>query len=132
MALTTRIKVVLVITLIRCSVMSFLESTNPYIIKELGGRVRRKRIGMNLSQLALAKKSGISRRTVQAIEAGDSISLDKLIAILRSLDSLDAIDSFLPESEISPLQMVKNSGYLRKRAYSKNHELHEDNGEYEW
>lgn len=93
--------------------------TDLQILELLGERIRRKRINQNLSQLSLAQQSGISRRTVQAIEAGSSISLDKLIAILRTLDSLDSLDNFLPVVEISPLILAKMKGREKKRAYKK-------------
>lgn len=101
------------------------------ILMEIGDRIRKKRISMNLSQMALSKNAGISRRTVQAVEAGGSISMNKFIAILRCLNSLDAIDSFIPPVEISPLQLAKLKGRERQRAYKKN-EVREDEGDYFW
>lgn len=99
--------------------MSLMSLTNLQILVQLGQRIRRKRVNMNLSQIDIAEKSGVSRRTVQAIEAGHSISLVNLIAILRSLDALDSLDSFLPPVEISPLLMAKMEGREKKRAYRK-------------
>ena len=111
--------------------MDYQAGTDAHILKTLGERIRKRRININLSQMALAEKSGISRRTVQAIEMGNSISMDKFIAILRSLDSLDGIDNFITEVEISPLLLEKYKGKERKRAY-KTTEVRENNGGYTW
>ena len=99
--------------------MSFVSLTDFQILVQLGQRIRRKRVNMNLSQVDVAEKSGVSRRTLQAIEAGHSISLVNLIAILRSLDTLHSLESFLPPVEISPLLMAKMEGREKKRAYRK-------------
>ncbi|MEA1911784.1 MAG: helix-turn-helix transcriptional regulator [Spirochaetota bacterium] len=111
--------------------MNYQSGTDIQILAALGARIRKRRININLSQIALAEKSGISRRTVQAIEMGNSISMDKFIAILRSLDSLDGLDNFLPEVEISPLLLAKHKGKERKRAY-KTTEVREKDGDYTW
>ena len=70
--------------------------------------------------MVLAEKSGISRRTVQAIEMGHSISLDKFIGILRILDSPEERENFLLEMEISPLLLAKMKGEWRKLAFNQN------------
>ncbi|MCK5201201.1 MAG: helix-turn-helix transcriptional regulator [Spirochaetales bacterium] len=111
--------------------MNYQAGTDVQILITLGERIRKRRININLSQVALAEKSGISRRTVQAIEMGNSISMDKFIAILRSLDSLDELDNFISEVEISPLLLAKHKGKERKRAY-RTTEVREDTGEYTW
>ena len=111
--------------------MNYQAAADVQILITLGERIRKRRININLSQVALAEKSGISRRTVQAIEMGNSISMDKFIAILRSLDSLDELDNFISEVEISPLLLAKHKGKERKRAY-RTTEVREDTGEYTW
>lgn len=111
--------------------MNYQTGTDAQILITLGERIRKRRININLSQSALAEKSGISRRTVQAIEMGNSISMDKFIAILRSLDSLDELDDFIKEVEISPLLLAKHKGKERKRAY-RTTEVRENDGEYTW
>ncbi len=111
--------------------MDYQAGTDIQILKTLGERIRKRRININLSQMALAEKAGISRRTVQAIEMGNSISMDKFIAILRAMDSLDGLDNFMPEVEISPLLLAKHKGKERKRAY-KTSAGKENDGGYTW
>ncbi|EXF58008.1 hypothetical protein J502_0927 [Acinetobacter sp. 1294596] len=43
-----------------------------------------------------------------------------LIAILRALEMLDEINSFLPEPPLSPIELLKLRGKIRKRASGNN------------
>ncbi|TAE97932.1 MAG: helix-turn-helix domain-containing protein, partial [Oscillatoriales cyanobacterium] len=42
--------------------------SNLQVEQELGRRLRRRRLDLNISQTALAEKCGIARRTITAIE----------------------------------------------------------------
>ena len=59
--------------------------SNPQIEQELGKRLKNRRLEMNLSQEQVAKRSGLSRRTITAIENGGGSTLTTLIALLRAL-----------------------------------------------
>lgn len=85
-------------------------------LDELGRRVQIHRLNMNLTQAAVAEKAGVSRRALQKLESGESCTLLVLIRILRALGKLDALDAFLPEPGLSPLQLAKLKGRERKRA----------------
>ena len=80
--------------------------TNPQIEQELGKRLKDHRLDLNLSQEQVATRSGLSRRTVTAIENGEGSTLTTLIAILRALNALDTLESFLPDPGISPMAMT--------------------------
>ncbi len=80
--------------------------TDPQIEQELGKRLKNRRVDRNLSQSTVAQKSGLSRRTITAVENGEGTSLRTLIALLRALDSLDTLDGFLPDPGISPVAMM--------------------------
>ena len=81
--------------------------SNPQIEQELGKRLKNRRLDLNLSQEEAAKRSGLSRRTITAIENGEGSTLTTLIALLRGLNALDTLDEFLPDPGISPLAMMK-------------------------
>lgn len=81
--------------------------SNPQIEQELGKRLKNRRLDLNLSQEETAKRSGLSRRTITAIENGEGSTLTTLIALLRGLSALDTLDEFLPDPGISPLAMMK-------------------------
>lgn len=91
-------------------------STNPEIEKELGKRLRDRRLDMNLSQTEIADRSGLSRRTITAIEHGEGSTLSTLIALLRALNALDTLEQFLPDPGISPMDMLTLREEPRKYA----------------
>ena len=80
--------------------------SNPQIEQELGKRLKNRRLEMNLSQEQVAKRSGLSRRTITAIENGGGSTLTSLIALLRALQALDTLENFLPDPGISPIAMT--------------------------
>ncbi|MEM1084198.1 MAG: helix-turn-helix transcriptional regulator [Verrucomicrobiota bacterium] len=85
--------------------------------KELGKRLKRRRLELNLSQTELAERSGLSRRTITGIERGEGSTLSTLLAVLRALYSLEVLDHFLPDTGISPIALLKLKEEPRKHAY---------------
>jgi hypothetical protein len=69
----------------------------------------------------MAERAGIGARTVRYLEAGRQTTVETLIRVLRALDKLDALDAFLPEPGLSPLQLAKLKGRERKRAGGHRH-----------
>jgi len=98
--------------------MNIFGMSDKAIIKEIGRRVKRKRLERNLTQQEIADLAGISRPTVSDLERGNPFEIMTLIQVLRVLDALDEIDSFLPDPGISPLQLAKLRGKERERASS--------------
>ena len=84
--------------------MTFL--SNPQIEQELGKRLKNRRLELNLSQEQVAKRSGLSRRTITSIENGGGSTLTSLIAMLRALQALDTLENFLPDPGISPIALT--------------------------
>jgi len=122
--------------------MSIYGKSNPAILREIAMRLKRRRLNINMSQQELADRAGISRNTVSYIERGESFGVLTLIQILRALNALDGIDSFLPDPGISPLQLARMKGQERRRAYRKSAKgnvdrseadsMAGDNGESKW
>jgi transcriptional regulator with XRE-family HTH domain len=90
--------------------------SNLQVEQELGRRLRRRRLDLNISQTALAEKCGIARRTITAIENGEGSTLSTLIAILRGLDSLHEWEDFLADPGPSPILLAKLQEAPRKYA----------------
>lgn len=90
--------------------------TNPDIEKELGKRLKNRRLDLNLSQTEIAERSGLSRRTITAIEHGEGSTLRTLIALLRALNALDTLEGLLPDPGISPMKMLTLQEEPRKYA----------------
>ena len=98
--------------------MNIIGMSNKAIVQEIGRRVKRKRLERNLTQQEIADLTGMSRSTVSDLERGNPFEILTLIQILRALNVLDEIDSFLPDPGISPLQLAKMRGKERQRASS--------------
>lgn len=89
--------------------------TDAAVLQELGERLERRRIDMGLTQAKLAEEAGISKRTVERIEAGHSTEFVLLLRAVRVLTLLDALEQWVPDQPQSPLVLLKGRGRVRKR-----------------
>ena len=96
------------------------ELSDETILVELGRRLAQRRIAQSLSQAALAAESGVAKRTVERVEAGESVQLVTLVRLCRVLDLMDGLDQWLPETGPSPMALLKENqaGKGRQRASS--------------
>ena len=85
------------------------------ICKEIGQRLKRARLNANRTQKEVAERAGLSVTAVQSVERGDA-RLESVVLVLMALDMVEQIRNFVPEQEISPLQLVKLQGKKRQRA----------------
>ena len=95
------------------------ENNNSAVLRELGARIKRNRIDMQLSQQDFAAKAGISTRTLSAAENGEDIRLSSLLRILRTLNCLENINLLLPELAFDP-ESYRTLGRERKRISKSN------------
>lgn len=95
-----------------------IESNSPddVVLGELGQRLARTRLERNLTQERLASDAGVSKRTVERLEAGEAIKSNSLIRVLRALGQLEALDRLVPEPLPSPVERVRLQGRRRRRA----------------
>ena len=84
-------------------------------VKELGERIQKSRLDMNLKQSELAKKSGVSLATIRRMEAGEDVGLSKFVAVLFAMGLYSGLDVLIPEELINPVELSK-LGHTRKRA----------------
>ena len=89
------------------------------ILQELGRRLARCRLDLGLTQAALAEQAGVSKRTVERVEAGVSTQMSTMIRIMRVLGLLEGLDRAVPEVALRPLDLLKRQGKQRQRASSK-------------
>lgn len=89
--------------------------TDTRILSELGERLTARRIDMGLTQAALARQAGVSKRTVERLENGESTQTQSLIRIMRALELLAALDALLPDSRPRPMDLLKRAGRRRQR-----------------
>ncbi len=91
--------------------------TDAAIAQELGRRIEATRLAINLTQAALAKIAGISKRTLERIESGEvATQLTGFLRVCRALGLLDRFDLLVPEPTISPLEQLKLQRKKRQRA----------------
>lgn len=89
------------------------------IVQELGSRLKRARLNKNLTQSEVAEKSGVERRTVINAEKG-KVTLEDFVIIMDALGMIEHLNSFMPPQLISPIQLHKMRGKVRKRASGNN------------
>jgi transcriptional regulator with XRE-family HTH domain len=93
--------------------------TEASILEELGRRLAQIRVNANLTQAALGREAGVSRPTIERMEAGQAVRMDTFMRISKVLGLLEALDRAIPEQGPRPMDYLKRSGKKRKRAYPK-------------
>ena len=91
------------------------DSPDAAALRELGQRLTRARLDRNLTQADLAREAGVSKRTVERLEAGESTQLGNLLRVLRALDLLGRLDALVPDSAPSPVEQLRLAGRTRER-----------------
>lgn len=86
------------------------------ILAELGQRIARRRLDLELTQAAVAEQAGVAKRTLERLEAGHSAQMSSLVRILRVLEGLPDLDRMLPETGPRPMDLLKRKGKVRQRA----------------
>lgn len=84
---------------------------------QFGERVKKARLNANISQQHLAKKVGLSVKSIKNAEKG-RCQFETMVAILMALGKADQLDLVLSASNISPIQLAKLQGKQRQRAAS--------------
>lgn len=95
--------------------MDYYAMTDKGIAAEIGSRIKSLRLRKNMTQQEVAKAVGLSLNSIKALESGKG-KLSSLIAVLRELDALDSLNTFIPDIPVSPLQLAKTQGKKRQRA----------------
>lgn len=94
--------------------------TDQTILEELGHRLAASRLAKNLTQIQLAQEAGVSKCTLQRLEAGEvATQLSALLRVCRALDLIDRFDALLPEAALGPMAQLKTKGRERQRAKRK-------------
>lgn len=88
---------------------SIHEATDREIAQEIGRRLRALRKARRWSLLEVAELSELDRTTIARAERGENPTLRTIIRLLRTYRRLGALESFIPEPEISPMQLIRES-----------------------
>ena len=79
------------------------------LLQELAQRLVQQRVANKLTQAQLAKQAGISKRTLERVEAGLSTQLVTFIRILRVLGLVDRLEQLVPLPDMSPMALLEES-----------------------
>lgn len=97
--------------------MKFIDLlTDDAVLREVGNRLTKRRLELNLTQAEVAEEAGIGKRTLERIEAGASTQLTNFLRLLRALDLSDRLDLLLPATAPSPITLLELQGRDRQRA----------------
>lgn len=106
--------------------MKFSAFTTSYAMSlELGERLKRARLNRDLTQEEVALFAGITRYTVKTLEKGGG-SIQDLMALLLALEITDQLDNLLPAQELSPIEIFKLKGRIRKKASGKHKDVNKN------
>jgi transcriptional regulator with XRE-family HTH domain len=93
------------------------QTAEPVVLQELGARLAGERLAQDLTQAQLAEQAGVSKRTVERLEAGAvATQLSTFLRVLRVLGLQDKLEVLIPEPAPSPLEQLKRKGRTRQRA----------------
>ena len=84
-------------------------------LQEIGTRLKRLRFERAWTQADLAQAAGVSRGTVERLEAGASIQLSNWLRCLRALGQLENLEGLLPDAEPGPMELLEGHGRPRHR-----------------
>lgn len=85
-------------------------------LAELGRRLVARRLRLDRTQGWLAREAGVSKRTVERLEAGGSAQLTSLVRVLRALGLLGQLELLVPDPGTSPLEELRRERQRRRRA----------------
>jgi len=89
------------------------------ILRNLGAQLKQIRLNKNLTQKELNEMSGLSRSAISDLENNGNGSMRSFVRILRTLEKLEILNHFITDVPISPVQVAKMRGKIRKRASGK-------------
>ena len=93
--------------------------TDDELMVELGARLRAFRLQQNTEVADIASRTGLNRNTILNAESGKNPRLSTIIRLLRAYGRLENLDAFLPPPGVSPLQLRRTRGQVRKRARNR-------------
>lgn len=91
-------------------------SRTPEVLREVGARLKALRLQQNRRTRDLAADAGVSPRTIDRLEAGRNIGTENLVRVMRALGRLQAFEALVPAPEVSPYDVERLRGKVRRRA----------------
>ena len=114
------------------NIETFLLLDDKAILSEIGVRISQYRINHQLSQARLADQAGVSKRTIERIEAGESAQMSSMIRVFRALDLLPGLDAMIPATGPRPMDILKLEGRKRHRVYPSRGKVTDKQTRWSW
>ena len=96
--------------------INFLDLYNPKALAEMvAGKVRKRRLSVNLSQQGLAEKSGVSLGTLKRFENTHEISLKHLLMVAVALHATEEFNGLFPDPPFHRLDDLLQERNIKKR-----------------
>ena len=93
------------------------DTPDEVMLREIGERLRLRRLNRGDSQAKLAQEAGISKRTLERIESGHmGAQLVAILRLARVLDLIGGLAAFLPETRANALVLAGLQKAPRMRA----------------
>jgi transcriptional regulator with XRE-family HTH domain len=89
--------------------MSIDSRPDQEVLAEIGRRLAALRKAAGLNQAEVAERAALDRSTVSRAEQGDNPTLLTIVRLLRVYGRLSALESFIPEPGVSPMQLVREA-----------------------
>lgn len=102
------------------------------VLREMGERLTAERVLRELTQADLAREAGVSKRTVERLENGESVQLANLVRVLRALGLLEKLDALLPPAAPGPMDLLAGRGRPRQRVRRKHSYIREPKQPWRW
>ena len=87
--------------------LSYTSATDRELMQEIGRRLEALRESRRLTMVEAAEQAALSRRTLYRAERGQNPTLLTVVRLLRVYGRLAALESFIPEPEISPIAVLE-------------------------
>lgn len=110
-------------------------TTDNAALSILGQRIAQHRLEQNRTQAELAHEAGVSKRTIERLEGGESIHTTNLVRVLRVLGLLANLNELVPTPVPSPLEALRPKEKRRKRASGQSRQstdTESESGEWNW
>ncbi|MBS7455703.1 helix-turn-helix transcriptional regulator [Coralloluteibacterium stylophorae] len=103
------------------------------VLRQLGDRLAALRLAQNLTQAEVAEQAGVSKRTVERLEAGATASqLSTFLRVCRVLGLQDRLDQLVPEPTASPVAQLRQQRQTRKRASGRQEDAQAPSTTWTW
>lgn len=107
--------------------------TDQAVLAEIGSYLSTRRLAADMTQAQLAERAGVSKRTLERAEAGESIQLITFVRLLRELGLLSQFQQGFSVPSPSPMQqLAEKKGTYKTSKKQRVRQSEASNKNWEW